>query len=636
MPILDIDKRNIQKLHIVIKDLGDQIKNSPEFTEKIKSDILEVINDLRKIQNLNKEKDNRNYRSLIENIELCRGMLLLNSTFSKILDKEKYFDIINELFRIKINISNSQKKANPFLSQIHIKENDCVIDESIHTNQKLISKLEILKFFIFYNFNISSQSEDYKKLLIAIYQRQQLNSLKYFGTHTFFLNALFYSYKNILGNENYEKDFEKFLDHIFEEQDSISLQDIKFNPISNKIWKLIDNYNQKFSKSQHLILSEKIENKILNLSIHIFSIAQESLISSSSGTIFEIDKKNNFLYIKTNKHCVTDKLTKNKANTISIKFLNQKLPEESRVFKISKENVFLPRKNDETDLAFIRIKIHNLENFFDINLKKNDHIKQNETVISAGNSYGLYSGSNKTNITIGRIIDRGYQSFDYNKNRYYYPKFTHSCPTWSGNSGGGLFDQECNLIGINQSNDNLGTTAISISKVKKVFSQIPEIEIEKLQQENQQNEEFIKKAKDNNSITNSEIANIEKEKTKNQIKIAKHSFGFIIMDVSAGIAIYFSFKKLIEENKISNKFQKNLCFGLIGAFCILIFFLEYKKLLNDHKIILKNQNDIDSLYKIIKDNDHKIACSNGYIKMNITSISKLEKEIKERNAQNLA
>ena len=54
MPILDIDKRNIQKLHIVIKDLGDQIKNSPEFTEKIKSDILEVINDLRKIQNLNK------------------------------------------------------------------------------------------------------------------------------------------------------------------------------------------------------------------------------------------------------------------------------------------------------------------------------------------------------------------------------------------------------------------------------------------------------------------------------------------------------------------------------------------------------------------------------------------------------
>jgi len=164
---------------------------------------------------------------------------------------------------------------------------------------------------------------------------------------------------------------------------------------------------------------------------------QQDATGSGSGII--IDKDQDYLYIATNNHVVTDTDANtggvSYASTISVKFYDDKV-----------YNAEVKGTDSSADLAVVAIKLSDIqeETLNKIKVAKlgnSDDIKVGEQAIAIGNALGY-----GTSVTVGYISakDREVQGEDVNMKL-----IQTDAAINPGNSGGALVDAGGNVIGIN-------------------------------------------------------------------------------------------------------------------------------------------------------------------------------------------
>jgi S1-C subfamily serine protease len=226
---------------------------------------------------------------------------------------------------------------------------------------------------------------------------------------------------------------------------------------------------KELSDSGLLEIAQKIKEFSANITISHKKNREESMSAHGSAIIYKIDKKNNIVYFLTNEHVlnVIDENSPNKKklqiNNVKIQTMNSDLSRP----EYNAEIVGFSPDQKYVDIGLIAVKFSN-EDISKIKepLINEKKLSEKQNVILAGNSFATGSEDFSTNITFGKTQKSIDHYIEYNN------------PSFSGNSGSGLWNEKGELVGIhargsedeqknlpNQRNKGL---AIPISITKKI------------------------------------------------------------------------------------------------------------------------------------------------------------------------
>ena len=184
-----------------------------------------------------------------------------------------------------------------------------------------------------------------------------------------------------------------------------------------------------------------LSNMIVNVTHYKKGIA-ERIESQGSGVIYRADEK--YLYVLTNHHVVTDVLVSYSVYTLIDAYDN-------------KHTATLVAKDAAYDLAVLRIP----KNEYTERLKLatlatsvSDETLKSIRVLAVGNPEGVHN-----TVTVGKLIAvEDIESDELNIEVFY-----HTAPLDHGSSGGGVFNAEGYLVGINYAIGEDTDSGVSIS-----------------------------------------------------------------------------------------------------------------------------------------------------------------------------
>lgn len=421
-------KRNIPELlsksqnnDKVFEKYTDNLINSYAEFKKINKDL--ALNDLNNLIQERKEKNLENLDSITEFLTI-----------------EKNYNFINNL--IQNPYLYLSDKNNEFINKNITKKNEKIEEKFLMKNFKKFSNPDKNLHIIGPHIRNTIESRRIYELICKSQKLEsEKNIISRMQKETDYLEKVLQSFKKYKKKDNLEiKDLKNFLDfsnnpietmraliNLYDSNGKIGrdyLDNFAFAKNFDEIPENDPNYFQ-LSNDQ---ISEKIQ-KAKNFSANIIlSESNKSFLGSS--VLYKIDKKNNIAYFLTNEHVLGKSNANN--NKINVQIMNPDLE------KSEYEAEIVGSSNDH-DVGLIAIKLSR-DDIAKMNEPKiNKQVQVNKRIFLIGNSHGLGDKDFSTNVTIGNI-----------KEQIFKEKIIYDSPSFPGNSGSGLWNQEGELIGIHK------------------------------------------------------------------------------------------------------------------------------------------------------------------------------------------